>query len=223
MYERVGMGVSEIPWYSSSAVFCGGGMFDACVTSMPRDVEWARIHGCIPSRSFFGLRGPRQCSTSEGNPGTVQCCNRGVIREVQQQQEEAEQYGIQTGQRVCEQVRALRGQMRNEVQQAIWDIQDRLCQAGFNPGPVDGTTRSANLLNAIHDFQRQRQIPEGPADAATLLEMGLQPNLESIIALTAIGRTGASVTQANFGVIAAAVGAAGFLGYAVWQYMKRGR
>jgi hypothetical protein len=77
------------------------------------------------------------------------------------------------------------------------------------------------LLTAIHDLQRRNQIPEGPVDAATLIIMGLPQSIESTIALTSIGRTGAAVAEGNVGVIAAAVGAAGFLGVAVWQYMKR--
>lgn len=225
MYERNGggMGWSEIPWYSSAAVVCGGGGFDACITGHPRDREWSRLHGCEEASSWFGIGGSRRCTTGDGNPGTVHCCHEGVIPEEIQRQDEAAEYGVAPGQRVCEARRVLRGQMRNDRQMAVWSIQDRLCQMDFDPGPINGTTQSPMLLSAIHQLQRRNQIPEGPIDAATLIIMALPQSIESTVALTSIGRTGAAVAQANVGVIAAAVGAAGFLGFGVWQYMKRSR
>lgn len=228
MYERNGgMGWSEIPWHHLTQSFsCTGGRFDACVTADPRDQEWARIHECEEMPAYF-FGAPKQCTTApnrEGtgeNPGTVHCCHRGVITEEHQRREEIAEYGVAQGHRVCEERRVLRGQMRNDRQRAIWSIQDRLCQMGFDPGPVNGTTQSAMLLGAIHELQRRNQIPEGPVDAATLVIMGLPPAFESTIALTLIGRTGAAVVPVNVGVVAAAVGAAGFLGFAAWQYVKR--
>jgi hypothetical protein len=226
MYERKGgMGWSEIPWHSSSAVICEGGTFDACVTDHPDDQEWARLHNCEQASSWFGFGGPRRCTTAppNNNPGTVHCCHRGVITEEIQRREELEQYGVAPGGRVCESRRTLRGNMRNDRQIAIWSIQDRLCRMGFDPGPVDGTTRSPMLLSAIHQLQRQNQIPEGPIDQATLLIMGLPQGIESTVALTSIGRTGAATIPSSPGVIVAAIGAAGFLGYAIWQYAKKRR
>lgn len=232
MYERSGgMGWSEIPTLSSAHVFCGGGMFDACVTEHPSDQEWARLHGCQQASSWFGFGGPRRCTTAPNqqgtgqNPGTVYCCHQGVITEELQRREIFEQQGLDPSRPACEQPqqRTLRGQMRNDRQAAIWSIQDRLCRMGFDPGSVDGTTTNPMLLTAIHNLQRANRIPEGPVDQATLIIMGLPTSMESTIALTSIGRTGAAVAQSNVGVIAAAVGAAGFLGYAVWQYMKKRR
>jgi hypothetical protein len=240
MYERNGMGWSEIPWYSWANTQCSSDEFDACVSRDPADQAWATspawIGGPQRCRQFRATDGEtRSCTTAPPGslPGTVYCCRRTALTP------EAVQYAEESGVQptpggtlplfrpACETHRSDRTLMRTAVQQALWDVQDRLC-ATMDPGPVDGTDRSSALRTAIQRVQRERALPiTGQLDAATLRMIGFSSaeaqRIEGVVARTRVGVTPDAPPALSISpwIVAGGIGAAGFLAFAFWQFWKR--
>lgn len=142
--------------------------------------------------------------------------------------EAREELGLQPGQRQCDVDRFDRAALRNEAQRAIWDIQDRLCQLRIEPGPVSGNASQPGLASAVESFQRQRGLPTtGQVDAATARAMGFSTadamRIASAIMRTPVGTAPGTETMARFStpVVAASLGAAAFLAFATYSYVKR--
>ena len=172
MYERTGMGFSEIPWYSLDAISCGGGRFDACVTATPEDQEWARQHGCEEMHMLL-TGNTRECTTDDRNQGVVHCCHRGFTAEQLEVQDERARAGIAEGVRMCvAQPRLYERDMRNDRQRALLRLQERLCELGFDPGQINGDDHGTHLPEAVRGFQRREGLSEtGRVDAETIAAM----------------------------------------------------
>jgi hypothetical protein len=117
--------------------------------------------------------------------------------------------------------------MRTDLQRALWDVQNRLCEIR-DPGPVDGTDRSSSLRQAIEHVQRERGLPvTGQLDAVTLRMIGFgsseSQRIAALVARTRVGTNPDAPPALNFNplLVAGAVGAAGFLGFSLWMYMKK--
>jgi len=68
-------------------------------------------------------------------------------------------------------------------------VQNKLCQLGIDPGPVDGTENDQRYRSAIRAFQLRNSIPvTGEPDAVTLRAMGLEnaPSLAAAIGASSI-------------------------------------
>jgi hypothetical protein len=142
--------------------------------------------------------------------------------------EQREELDLGPGQRVCEVQRFDRAQLRNEAQRATWDIQDKLCQLRMDPGPVSGNPADRSLGAVIESFQRQRGLPTtGQVDAVTARAMGFSTadatRIASAVMRTSIGTEPGTETMARFStpVVVASLGAAAFLAFATYSYVKR--
>lgn len=242
MYERsVGMGWSEVPWYAWANTQCAEGEFDACVSNTEEDQAWASAPAWIggPPRCHqfrATLTGAtRNCTTAAPGrlPGTVYCCRRTAL--TPEAVEYAEEAGVQPTsygtlplfRPACETRRSDRTLMRTEVQQALWDVQNRLC-AIRDPGPIDGTDGASAFRQAIQHVQRERGLTiTGQLDAVTLRMIGFSAaeaqRIASVVARTRVGTNPDAPPPLSFNplLIAGGVAAAGFLGFSLWMYMKK--
>jgi hypothetical protein len=63
--------------------------------------------------------------------------------------------------------------MRTDRERAMWDVQNRLCERGLDPGPVNGQWGSPSFEPAVRAFQTNARITAtGSLDPVTLRAMG---------------------------------------------------
>lgn len=233
MYESDrGMGYSPAPGYvrATTPGACGAGASVYCVSNLPEDVAWrsmTRPDGrpqCQPVH--MGIWG-RSCRTTDRNEGQYYCCyDIAPSLSTAEQIAWAEEEGVPLTTRRCERDRVNRGLMRNESQRAIWDIQERLCSQGLDPGPVSGVV-TRTLVDRVRGVQRERGITvNGQVDAVTAQAIGFGASEAQRIA-AAVARSGIGTSPDeppplafNPWLFAAAAAAAGFLGFAYYQYAK---
>jgi peptidoglycan hydrolase-like protein with peptidoglycan-binding domain len=105
-------------------------------------------------------------------------------------------------------------------------VQNKLCQLGIDPGPVDGTENSTKYRPAIRAFQSRQNIPvTGNPDAVTLQAMDLD-NAQSLAAAIGGGSlipgVGVGTTSLLPYLMVGAFGLSGmFLFYAVRKYKRQ--
>lgn len=158
-----GMGYSDIQGYPSCRDLPGGGV-QRCFVQADADIQAARHNGCVEI-----LRGTTTCQTVAGGElggraGRRWCCPPQAMVHPSQ----SAPYRL-----ICQYDREARSAMRNAGEQAVWDVQNRLCALGIDPGPVDGRTTSSWFAPAIRAFQYREGLPEtGELTPATLRQLG---------------------------------------------------
>lgn len=78
MYERTGLGWSEISWWESAGMSCGGeSSREVCFPDS--EIATAQASGCVENRTRW-TNNRMPCMTQSGNPGHVYCCRPGYPR-----------------------------------------------------------------------------------------------------------------------------------------------
>jgi hypothetical protein len=235
MYERTGMGYSEAPWYVRTMwpLACAQNAMLTCVTDDPADVEWRNLPAYVggPRRcsSVTGGVLSSSCKTAGNRSGRLYCCLRTTLEpSAYEAMEQRIEESLQPGQRVCDVNRYSRDLLRNEAQRATWDIQDKLCQLGVDPGPVNGNASERTLAAAVRSYQRQMGLPTtGQVDAATASMMGFSASdsvrIAEAVLRTQIGTEPGTIAPPSLStpVLVASFGAAAFLAFAAYTYFKR--
>lgn len=183
-YERNGLGWSDIPittgWLFKETTYpeCGEiqprGIKKCFVMDHPDDVRCAQYSGCINL--------DEDCETVSGRSGKAHCCPPDKPPPPPAECiPPGTRPGVTAQGLLCRFQHVPFNSLGNDVRaRATWTIQNKLCQIGIDPGPVDGTENNDRYRQAIREFQARRGLPvTGETDAVTLRAMGLE-NAQSI-------------------------------------------
>lgn len=177
-YEKLGLGWSDMPqtegtWPFQRTTFptceqVTGRGIKKCFTSTPDDIRCAQYSGCQNLHET--------CRTVSGTQGTAWCCphDRPPPPHVAPCIPSGVQPGAIAQTLVCRRQHVPFGTLRDARSRSIWTVQNKLCQLGIDPGPVDGTENNIAYRPAIRAFQARNNLPQtGEPDATTLRAMGL--------------------------------------------------
>jgi len=174
-YEKFGLGWSDIPvttgWLFKETTFPRCNEVESgvkkCFTDVPADRQCADYSGCVNLSE--------SCETISGSPGTSFCCppDRPPPPHVAPCIPEGAQPGAISQQMTCRFHHVQLSSLRDARSRSIWAVQNKLCQLGIDPGPVNGTENSNSYRPAIRAFQARQNIPvTGEPDVVTLRAMG---------------------------------------------------
>lgn len=230
-YEKNGLGWSDIPittgwWpfeettYPRCSDVTDG--IQKCFTDHPDDQRCATYSGC---RELTG----QTCETVSQKPGTKWCCPPDkpppppapCIPEGATTTPAATAQGGMT----CRFHHVPFSSLQGDAEaRSIWTVQNKLCQLGIDPGPVDGTENHARYHQAIREFQARANVRvTGQPDAVTLRAMGLT-NAQSIASI--LNPAGIGTTMPSFlpFLMVGAFGLSGaFLFFAVKKFKRSKR
>lgn len=230
-YEKLGMGWSDMPvttgWLFKETTFpsCGDveNGIKKCFTDTRADLRCAEYSGCRNIRGEL-------CETVSGTPGAAWCCppDRPPPPHVALCVPEGTRPGAVAQEMTCRFHHVPFSSLFDARSRSVWTVQNKLCQLGIDPGPVDGTENSSHYRPAIRAFQTQRGLPvTGQPDVVTLSAMGLtnsQSLADAISGSSLLPGGGAGTTNLLPIMMIGAFGLSGvFLFYAVKKYKRSKR
>jgi len=216
MYEQKhGLGWSDIADYPACGNIPGGGVERCFLDHVPSDLAIAQYNGCV--------RLGTSCRTTSGNAGYRWCCPPFTMQSVPAGGDTARTL-------LCQSSRQARGAMQTDRERALWDVQNRLCELGLDPGPVSGRWGSPSFTPAVRAFQVNSRITAtGTPDEVTLRAMGFS-SLDVARMATLVGppasftsgfRTGDSGALMLPLLIAGSLAAGGLLLFGVHKFTEK--
>lgn len=220
MYERgKGLGWSQIEGYPTCDQVAGGGT-KRCFLPTTEDEQCAQYSGCINLNE--------SCRTTSGGIGRTWCCppnlppppwERCIPEGVDPTQPRR--------QMICRQQEVSFDTLHDTRRRAIWRVQNKLCQLGVDPGPVDGQGTNSMYRIAIRQYQSINNLPQtGEVSTAMLSSMGFSASdaseIESGLNSGPLP-TGSGLSDGMtrwFWPIAFSLSSV-FLGVAWWKYGRR--
>jgi len=122
----------------------------------------------------------------------------------------------------CDMIRTPRSEMVGDEARATWDVQEKLCTLGIDPGPIDGREHTTSYIEAIRSFQARNGLPQtGAPDRTTLYRMGFSQVEANRISGAVIPSGGGGGVALPWGAIIGSTLAASFLMVGAWMYVKR--
>jgi hypothetical protein len=209
-YAASGLGWSDIADYPACRQYPGGGV-QKCFINSPGDRAVANRFNCIKIETPGA---ETSCDTTGGSRGERWCCPNIDMRTAQPLTV------------VCEGERVSKDILTTDEERMLWEVQDRLCRQGLDPGSVDGTRRYPNMLiGAIKAFQVNYNLPEtGNLDDVTLYHLGFTASQVRQMSQALAERRRWVPREAQsiaWLPIAGILVAGGFLAYAVHKFIKR--